>query len=85
MLALEMIQEHHPDIPVILITGWGTLQLAVEGMKKGAKDFITKPWDNKHLISSIETIIALNHKEEQKLETVSREASSAGHVRFREP
>ena len=65
MRALEIIQEHHPGLPVILITGWATLQLAVEGMKKGAKDFIAKPWDNKHLISSIETTIALYLKEEK--------------------
>jgi len=44
---------------VILMTGWATVQLAVEGMKAGAKDFIAKPWDNKKLLESIRTILKL--------------------------
>lgn len=54
------IQSKHHNLPVIMMTGWGTLQLAVEGMKKGAKDFLTKPWDNKELLSSIKTALALS-------------------------
>ncbi len=57
--ALKEIRNTHPDIPVILMTGWATVQLAVEGMKLGAKDFIAKPWDNKKLLSSIKTILDL--------------------------
>ncbi len=56
---LDLIKEQYPGVIVILITGWATLQLAVEGMKKGAVDFLAKPWDNKHLISSVETALAL--------------------------
>jgi len=58
--ALKEIKSMHPNIPVILMTGWATVQLAVEGMKLGAKDFIAKPWDNKKLLSSIKTILTLN-------------------------
>lgn len=60
--GLKMIEEIHsmyPHLPVIMLTGWGTLQLAVEGMKKGAKDFMTKPWDNKDLLNSIKTLLQL--------------------------
>ncbi len=60
---LNILQENHPEIPVILMTGWATVQLAVKGMKLGAKDFIAKPWDNKELLSSIKTILALNKKQ----------------------
>lgn len=56
---LEKILEFDNRIIVILITGWATLQLAVEGMKKGAKDFLAKPWDNKHLLSSLRTSLEL--------------------------
>jgi len=59
---LEMIKEQFPSPIVILITGWATLQLAVEGMKRGAADFLAKPWDNKHLISSVETALTLYDK-----------------------
>ena len=56
---LSQIRKQYPQLPVILLTGWGTVQLAVEGMKSGASDFLTKPWDNKHLLSSIKTILSL--------------------------
>ena len=59
MKMLDKIMAEDSSIIVILITGWATLQLAVEGMKKGAKDFLAKPWDNKHLLSSIKTALSL--------------------------
>ncbi|WP_035565917.1 sigma-54-dependent transcriptional regulator [Hymenobacter sp. IS2118] len=49
-----------PDMPVILITGWGSIGLAVEGMKAGAAEFVTKPWDNEALLQTIRTVLALN-------------------------
>ena len=58
---LRLIREEFPHISVILMTGWATVQLAVEGMKIGAKDFKAKPWDNKDLISSIESILSIHH------------------------
>lgn len=62
--GLKMIEEIHtiyPKLPVIMLTGWGTLQLAVEGMKRGAGDFMTKPWDNKDLLNSIKTLLQLQN------------------------
>lgn len=58
---LRMLQENYSGIPVILMTGWATVQLAVEGMKLGAKDFIAKPWDNTQLFNSIKTILDLKN------------------------
>ena len=60
LALLRRILEYDPGIPVILITGWSTLQLAVEGMKAGARDFISKPWDNEHLLNSVRTILSLS-------------------------
>ena len=56
---LKQLRSDYPTIAVILMTGWATVQLAVEGMKLGAKDFIAKPWDNKQLVNSINTILDL--------------------------
>lgn len=53
-----------PDTPVILITAWGSIELAVEGMRHGAYDFITKPWNNLVLLHRAETAIKLNTKPE---------------------
>ena len=49
-----------PETPVILITAWGSIDLAVEGMRAGAYDFITKPWHNLLLLQRIETALKLN-------------------------
>ncbi|WP_149239684.1 sigma-54-dependent transcriptional regulator [Dyadobacter sp. 32] len=62
---LERIRKHDAALPVILITGWGTIDLAVQGMKLGAKDFITKPWQNDYLLQSIKTILNLGQQSAQ--------------------
>ncbi|PHI20833.1 sigma-54-dependent Fis family transcriptional regulator [Lewinellaceae bacterium SD302] len=58
--TLRRIVDDHPGVPVILMTGWATVQLAVEGMKIGARDFLAKPWDNQHLLASVQTILSLD-------------------------
>jgi len=59
MQLLVEIRKMDADVPVILITGWGSIDLAVEGMKKGASDFITKPWSNEYLLQSVGTHMKL--------------------------
>ncbi len=63
-----------PDVPVILITAWGSINLAVAGMKAGAFDFITKPWSNRDLLQRIQTALELNETSEgeQKNNTFDR-------------
>lgn len=57
---LSQIKGSKPEIPVILITGWATMELAIEGMKAGAQDFISKPWTNEHLMQAIRTALDLS-------------------------
>ncbi|MDE5727017.1 MAG: sigma-54 dependent transcriptional regulator [Duncaniella sp.] len=59
LTLLSQIKVFHPDVPVILITAWGNIPLAVEGMRAGAFDFITKPWDNGALLERVATALAL--------------------------
>jgi|WetSurMetagenome_2_1015567.scaffolds.fasta_scaffold02342_8 two-component system, NtrC family, response regulator len=59
---LKHIISLKPDVPVVLITAWGSVELAVRGMKLGASDFVTKPWNNVQLLKIIETSIALSGK-----------------------
>jgi len=54
-----------PDVPVILITAWGSIGLAVKGIKAGAFDFITKPWNNLMLLNSIQTALQLSEQGEK--------------------
>jgi DNA-binding NtrC family response regulator len=57
--VLRQLQKSDPDLPVVLMTAWGTLDRAVEAMKLGARDYVTKPWQNERLISTCETHIEL--------------------------
>lgn len=66
MDLLREIREFNATVPIILITGWGTIELAVQGMKLGANDFINKPWTNDHLLQSVNTLLDLGGKKQQK-------------------
>ena len=60
LILLRQVKIFQPKVPVILMTAWGSIQLAVQGMQAGAFDFITKPWDNRALLKVIKTAIDLN-------------------------
>lgn len=57
LTLMRQIHLYAPGVPVILITAWGSIELAVEGMRAGAFDFITKPWDNRRLLERVATAI----------------------------
>lgn len=57
--TIRQIKTLQPALPVILITGWASIALAVEGMKLGAADFISKPWINEHFLKSVKTALSL--------------------------
>jgi DNA-binding NtrC family response regulator len=57
---LKRLKKLKPSVPVILITAWGSVELAVKGIKLGASDFVTKPWNNVQLLKIIETSICLS-------------------------
>lgn len=61
LTLLKQIKLFHPSLPVILMTAWGSIELAVEGMRAGAFDFITKPWDNRRLLERIGVALEMQH------------------------
>lgn len=63
---LKKVKQIDAAIPVILITGWGSIELAVQGMKLGANDFINKPWSNEHLLQSVKTFLDLGDNKKQQ-------------------
>jgi two-component system NtrC family response regulator len=69
LTLLKQVKVFRPDVPVILMTAWGTIDLAVQGMRNGAFDFITKPWSNAVLMDRIETAILLNKPMSQETES----------------
>lgn len=66
-----------PAVPVILITAWGSINLAVQGIRAGAFDFITKPWNNLALLKTIQTAIQLQESEEKGLEQKAEKTERA--------
>lgn len=65
LTLLKQIKVFRPDVPVILMTAWGSIQLAVQGMQAGAFDFITKPWNNVALMQRIETALELTSQDKK--------------------
>jgi len=60
--GLELLRRIHDadaSMPVVVMTAWGSVHLAVEAMRRGARDFIEKPWDNERLLSIIRTQLQL--------------------------
>lgn len=69
---LKRIKKLQPETPVILMTAWGSISLAVEGMKAGASDFIAKPWNNDSVIQAITTILSLKSSYGENKTNISR-------------
>ncbi|MCC8154473.1 MAG: sigma-54 dependent transcriptional regulator [Tannerellaceae bacterium] len=69
---LKQVKIFQPDVPVILITAWGSISLAVAGMQAGAFDFVTKPWNNLMLLNSIRTAIEIGEQKEENKVTLNR-------------
>jgi two-component system, NtrC family, response regulator len=59
LALLRELRARWPAVPVVLLTAWGSIPLAVEGMKAGAADFVTKPWTNAQLLQSVRTALGL--------------------------
>ncbi len=69
---LKQVKIFQPDVPVILMTAWGSISLAVQGMQAGAFDFVTKPWNNLVLLKSIRTALELNEQKKEKNSPLNR-------------
>ncbi len=72
---LRKIKVLAPECEVLLISAWGTIPLAVEGMNLGATDFITKPWSNADVMAKINRILERRKKKSSPtLDDLEREA-----------
>ena len=75
LLWLRAIKKHHPDVPVVLLTAYADVSLAVKGLKNGASDFITKPWDNDELLHKLKDVL------DMQSEIVSLDEMEKEHIR----
>ena len=72
---LRTLRRLHANIPVVLITAYADIQLAIKGLKAGAADFVTKPWDNDELIRILKDALDRN----EQVETL--ESIESNHIR----
>src|SRR6266436_4007666 len=57
--VIPKLQEIDSTLPIVVMTAWATIDLAVEAMKRGARDFVPKPWDNERLLTIVRTQVEL--------------------------
>ncbi len=77
---LTRMQALDGTLPVVVMTAWGSVEVAVEAMRRGARDFVEKPWDNARLLSILHTQIDLGRalRRGQRLEAENRLLRSSG-------
>ena len=72
---LRAIRKQHPQTPVVLLTAYADVSLAVRGLKSGASDFVTKPWDNDELVRKLKDLL------DMRSEIVTLDEMEKEHIR----
>lgn len=77
---LPRVQALDPTLPVVVMTAWGSVESAVEAMRRGARDYVEKPWDNARLLATLRTQVELSRalRTSQRLETENKRIRPAG-------
>jgi DNA-binding NtrC family response regulator len=68
------IRERFPDVPVILLTAWTHLDMAVELIKSGAADYVAKPWNDERLVATVRNLVELGHANRALRQRAQRDA-----------
>jgi DNA-binding NtrC family response regulator len=81
---LSQIVAQDSSLPIIVMTAWGNVELAVEAMRRGARDFIQKPWENERLLSIVRTQVELHRalQEAERLAAENRRLNAQGLPEF---
>ena len=77
---LSRIHALDSTLPVVVMTGWGSVDLAVEAMRRGVRDFVQKPWDNQQLLATLRLEIEQGRARRQLLELEKREFDEAKRI-----
>ena len=75
LMWLRTLRQRHPQVPVVLLTAYADVNLAVRGLKTGAADFIVKPWDNDELVRKLKDVL------DMQAEVVTLDEMEADHIR----
>jgi sigma-B regulation protein RsbU (phosphoserine phosphatase) len=74
---LERIRADQHDLPIVVMTAWGNIELAVQAMRAGAQSFVQKPWDNHALVQVLEREVANGREARARTERHAREQHDA--------
>ena len=74
---LARVQHLDRLLPIVVMTGWGSVDLAVEAMRRGVRDFVQKPWDNLQLVATLRSEIDEGRARRQRIEHEERELQEA--------
>jgi sigma-B regulation protein RsbU (phosphoserine phosphatase) len=77
---LEHLHAFDASLPVVVMTGWGSIDLAVEAMRRGVRDFVQKPWDNTALVTTLRSEIQAGRERRVKAERDQRELEEARRI-----
>jgi DNA-binding NtrC family response regulator len=71
---LSQLRSHDSTLPVVVMTAWGSVEVAVEAMRRGARDFVQKPWENERLLTILRTQVELARalRRQHRLEAENR-------------
>jgi DNA-binding NtrC family response regulator len=81
--GLELVSQlraHDPSLPTVVMTAWGSIDKAVEAMRRGARDFIEKPWENARLLATLRSQVELGRalRRSRQLEDENRALRPVG-------
>ncbi len=81
---LTELRAQDPTLPIVVMTAWGNVDLAVEAMHRGARDFVQKPWENARVVAILNTQAELSRslRRQQRLEAENRTLRSDGRTPF---
>lgn len=77
---LSHVQAIDSSLPIVVMTGWGSVDLAVEAMRRGVRDFVQKPWDNAHLVATLRHEIAAGRDRRRQVADDRREYDEAKRI-----
>jgi DNA-binding NtrC family response regulator len=71
---ISQLRHHDATLPIVVMTAWGSVEVAVEAMRRGARDFVQKPWENARLLTILRTQVELARalRRQQRLEAENR-------------
>src|SRR5712691_10713000 len=71
---ISQLRAHDSTLPIVVMTAWGSVEVAVEAMRRGARDFVQKPWENARVLTVVRTQVELARalRRQQRLEAENR-------------